>query len=43
MQVIEDYARYELHLKLQWGVEEVKFQVEVIKNSDGKFHLKYIY
>lgn len=39
MQVIKDYAKYELHLKLQWGIEEVKYWVEVIKNSDGKINI----
>ncbi|KAJ0042262.1 hypothetical protein Pint_18444 [Pistacia integerrima] len=37
--ILEDYARFELHLKLRRGIKEEKFWVEVIKNSEGKFHL----
>ena len=37
--VLEDYARFELHLKLRRGIKEEKFWVEVIKNSEGKFRL----
>ncbi|XP_038719057.1 cysteine proteinase inhibitor 6-like isoform X2 [Tripterygium wilfordii] len=37
--VIEDYARYDLLLKLRRGIKEEKFKVEVIKNMEGKFVL----
>ncbi|KAM7270150.1 hypothetical protein ACFE04_029364 [Oxalis oulophora] len=36
--VIEDYARFELSLKLRRGVKEEQFRVEVIKNK-GKFYM----
>lgn len=38
--VVEDYAKFELHLKLRRGSEEEKHWVEIIKNSEGKFYLK---
>ncbi|XP_030926224.1 cysteine proteinase inhibitor 12-like [Quercus lobata] len=37
--VIEDYARFELLVKLRRGIKEEKFRVEVNKNIEGKFFL----
>lgn len=39
MQVIEEHAKFDLLLKLRRGIMEVKFRVEVNKNTDGKFYL----
>ena len=39
MQVLEDYAKFILHLKLRRGSKEEKFGVEVIKNGEGKYIL----
>lgn len=38
-QVIEDYAKFNLLLKLRRGIKEENFKVEVIKNMEGKFHV----
>uniref|UniRef100_A0A7N2M3I5 Cystatin domain-containing protein n=1 Tax=Quercus lobata TaxID=97700 RepID=A0A7N2M3I5_QUELO len=37
--VIEDYARFELLVKLRRGIKEEKFRVEVNKYIEGKFFL----
>lgn len=39
LQVIEEYAKFSLLLKLRRGIEEEKFRVEVNKNTHGKFYL----
>ncbi|XP_011041371.1 PREDICTED: cysteine proteinase inhibitor 6-like [Populus euphratica] len=40
--VIEDYAKFNLLLKLRRGIKEENFKVEVIKNMEGKFHVNLI-
>jgi len=37
--VIEDYAKFNLLLKLRRGIKEEKFRVEVNMNIEGKFYL----
>ncbi|KAJ6778921.1 CYSTEINE PROTEINASE INHIBITOR 6 [Salix koriyanagi] len=37
--VIEDYAKFNLLLKLRRGIKEEKFKFEVIKNTEGKFYV----
>lgn len=39
MQVIEDFAKFHMLLKLKRGEKEEKFKVEVHKKSEGTFHL----
>ncbi|KAK9122619.1 hypothetical protein Sjap_012221 [Stephania japonica] len=41
-EVIEDYAKFNLLLKLKRGSKEEKFKVEVHKNLEGSFHLNQI-
>lgn len=38
-QVIEDFAKFDLLLKLKRGSKEEKYKVEVHKNNAGGFHL----
>ncbi|KAK2652026.1 hypothetical protein Ddye_011882 [Dipteronia dyeriana] len=38
-EVLEDYAKFILHLKLRRGSKEEKFWVEVMKNGEGKYIL----
>jgi len=37
--VIEDYAKFDLLLKLKRGIKEEKYRVEVNMNIEGKFYL----
>ena len=42
MQVIEDYIKFELLLKLKRGNKEENFKVEITKNKEGKFLMNYV-
>jgi hypothetical protein len=37
--VIEDFAKFDLVLKVKRGSKEEKYKVEVHKNKEGNFHL----
>ena len=39
MQVIDDFAKFDLVLKVKRGNKEEKYKVEVHKNNEGNFHL----
>lgn len=39
MQVIDDFAKFDLLLKVKRGTKEEKYKVEVHKNNEGNFHL----
>lgn len=39
MQVIDDFAKFNLLLKVKRGEKEEKFKVEVHKNNEGALHL----
>lgn len=39
MQVIENYVKFELLLKVRRGIKEEKFKVILSKNIEGKFYL----
>ncbi|PNX92033.1 cysteine proteinase inhibitor 12-like protein, partial [Trifolium pratense] len=38
-EVIDDFAKFNLLLKVKRGEKEEKFKVEVHKNNEGSFHL----
>lgn len=38
-QVVDDTAKFNLHLKVKRGNKEEKFNVEVHKNSQGNYNL----
>jgi len=39
MQVIDDFAKFNLLLKVKRGDKEEKFKVEVHQNNEGALHL----
>ncbi|KAK2972421.1 hypothetical protein RJ640_008161 [Escallonia rubra] len=41
-EVIEESAKFDMHLKVNRGGKEERFQVEVHKNNEGSFHLNHM-